>query len=56
VAGENVGAGDTLAHIQTAFLNSSSHLANILNRNFTRVGIGVYTDANATWITVLFYG
>ena len=56
VAGENVGAGDTLAHIQTAFLNSSSHLANILNRNFTRVGIGVYTDANATWIRVLFYG
>ena len=56
VAGENVGAGDTLAHIQTAFLNSSSHRANILNRNFTRVGIGVYTDANATWITVLFYG
>jgi len=38
--GENVGVGPSVSAIQRAFMNSSSHRANILSSSFTQVGIG----------------
>lgn len=38
--GENVGVGPGEPSIQSAFMDSSSHRANILSRTFRQVGIG----------------
>ena len=39
--GENVGMGPSLASLQSAFMNSAPHRANILNSVFDHVGTGV---------------
>jgi uncharacterized protein YkwD len=56
--GENVGVtGGTITGLQSAFMNSSGHRSNILNRGFHRVAVGTYRDANGLlWVTVFFYG
>jgi uncharacterized protein YkwD len=56
--GENVGVtGGTIAGLQNAFMGSSGHRANILNRGFRRVAVGTYRDADGLlWVTVFFYG
>lgn len=38
--GENVGRGQDVSSIHNAFMNSSSHRANILSTTFTEVGVG----------------
>ena len=38
--GENVGVGPSVSSIQRAFMASSPHRANILNSDYTQVGIG----------------
>lgn len=44
-AGENIAAGyDTPEAVVAAWLNSSGHRANILNSNYTEIGIGFYRD------------
>jgi uncharacterized protein YkwD len=45
MVGENVGRGGTVSAIHTAFMNSTAHRANILDRDFTEVGIGIAYDA-----------
>ena len=56
--GENVGVtGGTIAGLQNAFMQSSGHRSNILNRGFRRVAVGTYRDADGLlWVTVFFYG
>jgi len=50
--GENVGDGPTESDLQTAFMQSPEHRANILDRDFTQVGIGVTVDSHGTvWVT-----
>jgi len=50
--GENVGKGPTVSDIQQAFMNSPEHRDNILDHDFTQVGIGVTTDSSGTiWVT-----
>lgn len=50
--GENVGVGPTVSAINSAFLNSPEHRANILDPHFTQVGVGVYVDSRgAIWVT-----
>ena len=39
--GENVGMGPSLSSIQTGFMNSTAHRANILNPVYDHVGTGV---------------
>ncbi|HVM11080.1 MAG TPA: CAP domain-containing protein [Actinomycetota bacterium] len=56
ILGENVGVGSTLYSLHRAFMNSSGHRANILNRRFRRVGIGVVRARGRTWVTVVFKG
>lgn len=53
--GENVGEGPSVADLSSAFLASPSHRANLLDRSFTQVGIGVVVDANGiVWVTQVF--
>jgi uncharacterized protein YkwD len=56
VAGENVGAGLKVRTLFEAFMDSAPHRANILNRDFRRVGIGVYRDDGIIWMTLIFVG
>jgi len=52
--GENVGVGPSANSIHTAFMNSSSHRANILG-DFTHVGIGAVRESDSKlWVTVVF--
>jgi hypothetical protein len=53
--GENVGEGPNVDDIHTAFMNSPDHRANILDHDFTQVGIGVVVDKNGIiWVTEVF--
>lgn len=52
--GENVGAGQTVRSLHNAFMNSPSHAANVLDRGYRHVGVGVHKDANYMWVTVVF--
>ena len=54
--GENVAAGyGDAASVMNGWMNSSGHRANILNGNFTEIGIGLAYSANGTpyWTMVL---
>jgi len=47
-AGENLAINSNVSTAETAFMNSSGHRANILNTNYTEVGIGVRYDAKGS--------
>lgn len=50
--GENVGDGPTVSDIHTAFMHSPEHRANILDHDFTQVGVGVTVDSSGqVWVT-----
>ena len=50
--GENVGEGPTVSDIHDAFMRSPEHRANILDHDFTQVGVGVSVDSNGIiWVT-----
>ena len=54
-AGENIGwntygdAGTAASQINSAFMNSPDHRSNILNGNFTALGIGSANSGSAAW-------
>jgi hypothetical protein len=53
--GENVGRGPTLQEIQTAFMASPSHRENILDPDFTQIGVGVTSDGkDYLYVAVIF--
>jgi uncharacterized protein YkwD len=56
--GENVGVTPgTISELQLAFMHSPAHRANILDRDFRRVAVGTYRDADGLlWVTIVFYG
>lgn len=47
-AGENLAVNTSVQGAEKAFMNSSGHRANILNSNFTQVGIGVGHNSNGS--------
>ena len=51
--GENVGKGGTPSSLHTAFMNSSSHKANVLG-SYNYVGIGTGTSDGRLYVTVVF--
>lgn len=54
-AAENVGTGPDTRAVHRALMESAGHRANILDRDFTSIGIGVATDSRGTvWITQNF--
>ena len=54
--GENVGMAGTLRRVQSLFMGSAPHRANVLNRGFKRVGVGVIRSGGGLWVTLDFYG
>lgn len=57
-AGENIAMGQTTAReVMTDWMNSEGHRANILNENFTTLGVGIYTDTNGKiyWAQMFVY-
>lgn len=57
-AGENIAKGQrTPSEVMNDWMNSSGHRANILNPNFTELGVGIYKNANGTiYWTQMFIG
>jgi len=54
--GENVGVtGGTVGDLESAFMASSPHRANILHSSFRHVAIGAVRVDGALWVTVFFY-
>lgn len=52
--GENVGYSSTVDQVQTAYMNSTGHRANILGA-YNRVGVGAVRDGTGRlWTTVVF--
>lgn len=48
-AGENIAWGQrTPQQVVTAWMNSEGHRANIMNPNFTKIGVGYYQNAKGT--------
>lgn len=48
-AGENIAWGQKTPHeVVTAWMNSAGHRANIMNKNFTTIGVGYYENARGT--------
>ena len=55
--GENVGVtGGNVSDLEQAFMASTSHRQNILNRSFRHVAIGAVRVDGVLWVTVFFYG
>ena len=56
IAGENVGMGPSLSDLEDAFMASTPHRRNILNRQFDHVAVGVVESQGRFWVTIIFYG
>jgi uncharacterized protein YkwD len=52
--GENVGYGPDALTVHVAFMNSPAHKANILDRDYTEVGIGAVTVNGRVWVAEVF--
>lgn len=52
--GENVGRGGTVEAIHAALMDSPSHRRNLLDGDWTQIGIGVVVDDGTVWVTQLF--
>ena len=52
--GENVGYGPDASTVHTAFMNSPAHKANIVDRDYTEVGIGVVVRNGRVWVAEVF--
>ena len=52
--GENVGVGSTVSELHQAFMNSPAHRANVLDGDFTQIGIGVAYGGGRLWVTEVF--
>ncbi len=52
--GENVGYGPDWRTVQNAFMNSPGHRSNILDKDYSQIGIGVVVKGGRVWITQVF--
>ena len=53
--GENVGYASSAAKVHSALMNSAPHRANILDRDYTQIGVGAVRDDNGRlWIAQVF--
>jgi uncharacterized protein YkwD len=52
--GENVGYGPDAARVHVAFMNSPPHRANILDNDYTEIGIGTVTRGARVWVAEVF--
>jgi uncharacterized protein YkwD len=57
VWGENVGVtGGTVPQLESAFMASTEHRANILKRTYYHSAVGAVRMNGQLWVTVFFYG
>jgi cysteine-rich secretory family protein len=49
--GENVGYGQSVSQLETAFQNSAHHYANMVEPAFTTIGVGVVVANGTLWVT-----
>lgn len=54
--GENVGYAGTLRRLRYLWMHSPGHRANLLNRHYRYIGIGVVRARGWFWSTTIFYG
>ena len=54
--GEDIGVAGNVGRVRDLWMNSAPHRANILNRKFRHVGIGVVHARRWVWVTAIFYG
>ena len=52
--GENVGYGPDALTVHVAFMNSPGHRANILDRDYTEVGVGAVVRNGRVWVAEVF--
>ena len=52
--GENVGYGPTVLAVHRAFMASPPHRANVLDRDYTQVGVGVVRRGSRVWVVEVF--
>jgi uncharacterized protein YkwD len=52
--GENVGYGPDVQSVHVAFMNSDGHRANILDTDYTEVGVGVVERGDRVWVAEVF--
>jgi uncharacterized protein YkwD len=52
--GENVGYAPTIYTVHRAFMASPSHRANILDTDYTQVGVGVVWSGGRVWVSEVF--
>jgi len=52
--GENVGYAPTILTVHRAFMRSPGHRANILDRDYTQVGVGVVRRGSRVWVAEVF--
>ena len=52
--GENVGYGPDAITIHVAFMHSPGHRANILDRDYTQVGVGAVVRDGRVWVAEVF--
>jgi uncharacterized protein YkwD len=56
ILGENVGVGPKVSWIESEFMGSRKHRSNILERRYSKVGIGVVLSRGSSWIVQDFLG
>jgi len=52
--GENVGYAPDVETVHVAFMNSEGHRANILDTDYTEVGVGVVERGDRVWVAEVF--
>ena len=52
--GENVGSGGSVDDLHSAFMNSTAHRDNILDRDYTELGVGTVWKDGTLWVTEVF--
>ena len=52
--GENVGVGNTVDSLHSAFMGSPAHRANVMLSSFRYVGVGTASAGGRLWVTVVF--
>lgn len=52
--GENVGVGSDVSGLHRAFMNSPGHKANIVDNDFTQLGVGVAYGGGRLWVAEVF--
>lgn len=55
-AGENVGMGPSVDSLHQAFMDSPGHRANIIDRDYNQIGVGVVVKDETIYVTEVFAG